>query len=157
LVSFSILHPGDDFGPPGNETSCVLRIDTAHGSILLTGDIERRAEAELARAADIGADVVVVPHHGSRTSSTAGFVETVSPQLAIVSAGHNNRWGFPLPEIRDRWEAAGARLLVTADSGAVDVRFSDSGITVSEARWRRRRYWHAGSGPVSGAGAVSAL
>lgn len=157
LVSFEILHPRDDFGPPGNETSCVLRVATAHGSILLTGDIERRAEEELIRTADIGADVVVVPHHGSRTSSTAGFVGKVAPRLAIVSAGHNNRWGFPLPEIRERWEAAGARLLVTADSGAVDVRFGDEGITVSGARWRRRRYWHADSGPFSGAGGVSAL
>jgi len=157
FVSFSILHPGEGFGPPGNETSCVLRIDTAHGSVLLTGDIERRAEAELMRTGEIAADVVIVPHHGSRTSSTAGFVEKVASRLAIVSAGHNNRWGFPLPEVRERWEAAGARLLVTADSGAVDVRFGDEGITVSEARWRRRRYWHADSGPVSGAGAVSAL
>ena len=156
-VSFSILHPGEDFGPPGNETSCVMRIDTAHGSVLLTGDIERRAEAALIRAANIGADVVVVPHHGSRTSSTAGFVEKVAPRLAIVSAGHNNRWGFPLPDVRERWEAAGARLLVTADSGAVDIRLGRAGIGVSEARWRRRRYWHAVSGPVSGAGSVSAL
>ena len=157
FVRFSILHPAKDFGPPGNETSCVLRIDTAHGSVLLTGDIERRAEAELTRTGDVGADVVIVPHHGSRTSSSAGFVERVAPRLAIVSAGHNNRWGFPLPEVRERWEAAGAHLLVTADSGAVDVRFGESGIAVSEARWRRRRYWHADPGPVSGAGGVSAL
>ncbi len=156
-VRFSILHPGDDFGPPGNETSCVFRIDTAHGSILLTGDIERRAEAALTDTADIDTDVVIVPHHGSRTSSTAAFVDKVRPRLAIVSAGHNNRWGFPLPDVRERWEAAGARLLVTADSGAIDVRFTDAGITVSEARWRRRRYWHADSAPVSGAGGVSAL
>ena len=157
FVSFTLLHPGEGFGPPGNETSCVLRIDSAHGSVLLTGDIERRAEAVLARGADIGADVVVVPHHGSRTSSTAGFVDKVAPRLAIVSAGHNNQWGFPLPEVRERWEAAGARLLVTADSGAVDVWFGEEGVAVSEARWRRRRYWHADSGPVSGAAGVSAL
>jgi len=166
-VAFSVLHPAEGFGPPGNETSCVLRIDTAYGSVLLTGDIERRAEAALVRAAntdidididiDIDVDVVVVPHHGSRTSSTAGFVERVAPQLAIVSAGHNNRWGFPLPEVRERWESAGARLLVTGDSGAVDVRLDGAGLRVSEARSRRPRYWHADSGPVSGAGRASAL
>jgi competence protein ComEC len=135
----------------------VIRIDTGHGSVLLTGDIERGAEAALVRTTDIDVDVVVVPHHGSRTSSTAGFVDKVSPRLAIVSAGHNNQWGFPVPEVRDRWVAAGARLLVTAESGAIDVRLGEEGIAVSEARWRRHRYWHADSGPVSGAGGVSAL
>jgi competence protein ComEC len=76
-VSFSILHPPVDFGPPGNETSCVLRIETAGGTVLLTGEIERRAESLLTRTEDIAAEVVVVPHHGSRTSSTARFVEQV--------------------------------------------------------------------------------
>jgi competence protein ComEC len=156
-VLFSILHPPEGFGPPGNETSCVLRIDAPGGSVLLTGDIEGRAEGLLARTTDIDTDVVVVPHHGSLTSSSASFVAGVSPELAIVSAGHNNRWGFPRAEVRDSWVAAGARLLVTGEVGAVEVRLSPGGIETRAARGRRHRYWQAEMGPVSGVGGVSAL
>jgi competence protein ComEC len=156
-VAFTILHPPEGFGPSGNETSCVLRIDAAGGSVLLTGDIERRAEGLLSRSEDIDTDVIIVPHHGSQTSSSASFVAGVSPELAIVSAGYNNRWGFPRSEVRDRWAAAGARLLVTGEVGAVDVRLGPGGIEVSAARARRHRYWQAEMGAVSGAGDVSAL
>jgi competence protein ComEC len=135
----------------------VLRIDAPGGSVLLTGDIEGRAEGLLARTTDIDTDVVVVPHHGSLTSSSASFVAGVSPELAIVSAGHNNRWGFPRAEVRDSWVAAGARLLVTGEVGAVEVRLSPGGIETRAARGRRHRYWQAEMGPVSGVGGVSAL
>jgi competence protein ComEC len=156
-VSFSILHPPVDFGPPGNETSCVLRIETAGGTVLLTGDIERRAESILTRTEDIAAEVVVVPHHGSRTSSTARFVEQVKARYAIVSAGHRNRWGFPLPEISQRWEEAGARVLVTGETGAIEVKLAAAGIELGAARDRRHRYWQAEREAFSGARGVSAL
>jgi competence protein ComEC len=156
-VSFSILHPPVAFAPEGNETSCVLRIETASGAVLLTGDIERRAEAALSRSDAIRADVVVVPHHGSLTSSSAAFVARVAPQLAIVSAGHNNRWGFPRPEVRQRWERAGAKLLFTGETGAIDVWLGAGDIEFRAARDQRRRYWQAERDPVSGALAVSAL
>ena len=88
-------------------------------------------------------DVVVVPHHGSRTSSTATFVAATRPAFALVSAGYRNRWGLPRREVVERWRAAGARVLTTADSGAIEVTFAaGSPLLAREYRQTRRRYWH---------------
>jgi competence protein ComEC len=120
-VAFEILHPPPNFGELGNESSCVLKVVTRGGSILLTGDIEARAERLLAATNVLDADVVVVPHHGSATSSSAAFVAAVRARIAVVSAAHDNRWGFPRPEVRGRWEAAGATVLVTGELGAIGI------------------------------------
>lgn len=156
-VRFTILHPPAGFGPQGNETSCVLRIDSPAGSVLLTGDIEDRAERRLAARGGIRADVVVVPHHGSSTSSTPAFVAGVAPRVAIVSAGHDNRWGFPKPGVGARWRAQGATWLVTGEDGAIDLQLGGDSITVTAWRDRRHRYWQPKRAPVSGAIDVSAL
>jgi competence protein ComEC len=156
-VAFTVLHPPAGFSPEGNESSCVLRIETAGGTVLLTGDIERRAEARLSRAAAIAADVVIVPHHGSLTSSSDAFVRAVAADVAIVSAGFNNRWGFPRAEVRERWESAGARMLVTGDEGAIDLELTGAGIEITTARAQGRRYWHAKRDGVSGASGAGAL
>ena len=103
----AVSHPASEgeFGARGNESSCVLKIDAGRSSLLVAGDIERRGEsAALAQALPLAADVVVVPHHGSATSSSPAFVAAVSADSAIVSAGFANRWGFPRPEVRERWE-----------------------------------------------------
>ncbi len=100
-VRFSILHPRADFGARGNDSSCVLKVETGASALLVTGDIERRGEsAALAQARELAADVVVVPHHGSATSSSPAFVAAVGARHAIVSAGYANRWGFPRPEVQ---------------------------------------------------------
>jgi competence protein ComEC len=156
-VRFSVLHPRSGSGLEGNDSSCVVLIETLGGRLLLTGDIERRAELLLLGDERVSADVVVVPHHGSLTSSTAGFTHAVSPRFAIVSAGFNNRWDFPRPEVRRRWLEAGATMLVTGNDGAVSVRFRDTGIEVESHRQRRQRYWQAVPAPVSGAMDGSAL
>ena len=156
-VHFSVLHPPDGSGVSGNDSSCVIRIETRSGSLLLTGDIETRAEAMLGEKSELAADVVVVPHHGSLTSSTIAFVAAVAPELAIVSVGYHNRWNFPRPEVRQRWEDVGATVLVTGDHGAIDVSFGVEGLEVSALRYLRRRYWHGKREPVSGAVDVSAL
>ena len=89
------------------------------------------------------ATVVVVPHHGSRTSSSAPFVAAARPALALVSAGYRNRWGLPRREVVERWRAAGARVLTTADSGAIEITFAAGRPPVArEYRQTRRRYWH---------------
>ena len=107
-----------------NDRSCVLRVDAAAGSALLAADIERRAEGELlARAPGrLKADVLLVPHHGSRTSSSPAFVDAVSPSLAIVSAGWRNRFRQPSPEVEARYRERGAAILRTDLHGAVRVR-----------------------------------
>jgi competence protein ComEC len=110
---------------------------------LITGDIEARAERALAaEVPGLRADVVVVPHHGSATSSTAALTATVRPSLALVSAAYGNRWGFPKPAVRAAWEDAGARVLVTSTSGAITVELEPSGSITLETL-RSRRYWRA--------------
>ena len=156
-VRFSVLHPPAGFGSIGNESSCVILMETQSGKMLLTGDIEMRAESALAGEERLAADIVIVPHHGSLTSSTVGFVAGVDPRVAIVSAGHNNRWNFPRPEVQRRWEDIGALLFVTGNHGAINVLFRADGIELSVLGNSRRRYWQANREPVSGAIDVSAL
>ncbi len=145
-VLFEVLHPPMRPGLEGNDASCVLRVSAGAHSVLLTGDIEARAERSLVRSeSSLRADVVVVPHHGSLTSSTAAFVDAVQPGVAVVSASFRNRWGFPRPAVVSRWQEAGARVLNTAADGAVRLRVcADRGVVaVSAERERRRRFWHA--------------
>jgi competence protein ComEC len=145
-VRFAFLSPGKGEDWSENEGSCVLEISNARGRVLLTGDIEARAEAHLARLeAWHVSDVIVIPHHGSRSSSSAALVDSVVPHYAIVSAGARNRWHFPNPQVVDRWCQAGAQLINTADWGAVSINFSTrSGVQPPRSyRVEHRRYWSA--------------
>lgn len=150
-VAFEILHPRTGFVPLGNESSCVLKVTAGSHVLLITGDIESRAERVLAAVPAVGADVVVVPHHGSATSSSAAFVAATAPELAIVSAGHANRWGFPRPEVRRRWAEAGAALVVTGDVGQIRFVLGAGNRLELHVQRERRRYWRAGAAPVPGA------
>jgi competence protein ComEC len=141
-VGFAVLHPDSEIGARGNDSSCVLKVSARGGALLVTGDIERRGENSLA-GQPLFADVVVVPHHGSATSSSPSFVAAVGADHAIVSAGFANRWGFPRAEVRDRWQRAGAAMLVTGEAGAVTVELGAAGIAVSAQRDGRHRYWQA--------------
>ncbi|MDN5937602.1 MAG: DNA internalization-related competence protein ComEC/Rec2 [Salinisphaera sp.] len=146
-VAFAMLNPADGEGGQisENNASCVLRIAGAGGSALLSGDIEAEAEqALLARSpAALAADLLVVPHHGSASSSTAAFVHAVAPTYAVVSAGWHNRWGFPRAPVVARYRAIGARLLNTALLGAIRVDFAPDGapITVQARRREAGRFW----------------
>jgi competence protein ComEC len=122
----------------------VLRIEALRGSALLTGDISGVAEsALLARhGADLKADVLVVPHHGSATSSTQAFVDAVSPRYAVFSMGYRNRFGHPRAEVVERYRAAGSDRVKIDSTGAFTVRFEEAGISASADRDARRRYWH---------------
>ncbi len=143
-VVFEMLHPASA-RLRGNEGSCVLSVRGSGGSLLLTGDIEFWGESSLlAGPAALAHDIVQVPHHGSRTSSSPGFVRATAAAYALVSVGHANRWGLPRPEVVARWEAAGAELLSTAQLGAVELRVSPEGEIEVGMGWRerRRRFWH---------------
>lgn len=143
-VEFRILHPRPGTPYRGNASSCVLRIGTAHGAILLAGDIDAASEAVLlADAIALRAALVVVPHHGSAGSSSPAWVEAVAPRLAIVSAGHGNRFGHPRAEVVARWQAAGAEVLGTAGSGAVRAWLGGDGLHVREQRVFQPRWWDA--------------
>ena len=144
-VSFAIVHPPRAHGYAGNDASCVLRVSAEGGSALLPGDIERAAETALAAAGTIEAAIVIVPHHGSATSSTASFVAAVRARYAHVPAGYRNRWGFPRPDVAARWRQAGARLLTSAGSGAITHEISARrGVSAPrEHRSEARKYWTA--------------
>lgn len=156
-VRFEVLHPPAGFGPRGNESSCVLKVTALHGSMLLTGDIEARGERALADTGALAADVVIVPHHGSATSSSRDFVEAVAPRFAIVSAGFDNRWGFPKDEVRRRWQDLGASVLVTGDEGAIGLRLGAGDWEPRLERRARPRYWRAETPPSSGTPTGGAL
>ncbi|MGV8940134.1 MAG: DNA internalization-related competence protein ComEC/Rec2 [Lysobacter sp.] len=148
-VTFRFLHPPPYFPYLGNEASCVLRIETAHGSALLTGDIGEVIERDLIRRSfadpesGIAADVVLVAHHGSAGASDAGFIAATAARYALVSSGHGNRFGHPRPEVLDRWRAGGAQTLDTADDGALKVRFAAGGVVVETRRRSHPRLWDA--------------
>ena len=148
-VRFELLHPTRDSYAvekiKSNDRSCVLKIATAAGSVLLTGDIEARSEREmLGRAPDaLRAEVLVAPHHSSRTSSTVEFIAAVQAQWAIIPVGYRNRFGHPQEAVVERYRAGGAQMLRTDRAGAVLVRIDGAGIAGEPYRGLRRRYWYA--------------
>lgn len=130
--------------PAGNDRSCVLLVEGRGGRLLLSGDISGRVEPAAAAAVGDGAPLVlVVPHHGSRTSSTAAFIDALHPALALVSAGWRSRFGHPHPSVVARYAQAGVPLVNTAEAGAVRVEFPAGGPPRVAARERERqhRYW----------------
>ena len=141
-VRFELLHPAAAT-PPGrrNNLSCVLRIAAGSQSVMLTGDIERVAEAEmLGEGRAMQSQVLLVPHHGSRSSSTAQFIAAVAPRWAIVPVGYRSRFGHPNAEVLERYRAAGVQLLRTDLQGAIAVKMGAE-ITLETERHRRGRYW----------------
>lgn len=121
-VEIDVLWPpysGSD-APSRNNDSVVLRVRFGERTILMTGDIEKAAE-ELLNKTLVQADVVKVPHHGSRTSSTEAFVSVVRPRVAVISVGQTSMFGHPHPEVVDRWKAIGAEVLTTGRSGMITV------------------------------------
>jgi competence protein ComEC len=144
-VAFRVLHPVADARHSGNDASCVLLVEAGNARLLLTGDIESGVERELAGRGGAGkVDVAIVPHHGSRTSSSIEFVNTLSADVALVSAGYRNRWGMPHPAVVRRWQDSGATVLETARDGAVGLRVCDrAGIVwLTRHRAQSRRLWH---------------
>ncbi len=147
-VRYRILHPRPGGGGSGNNASCVLLVSAGAYSVLMTGDIEADAEREMLQRGLPGAvDVVVVPHHGSLTSSSTPFVDATSPLIAVVSAGFGNRWGQPREAVVARWLASGADVINTATAGAVSLRLCAREGLIERRRDRqtRRRFWREGA------------
>ena len=144
-VRIRVLHPSAWFPYLGNEASCVLRIETAHGNALLTGDIGHLVEAKLLREdpASLRNDVVLVPHHGSAGSSDDAFVAATGARLAVVSSGAGNRFGHPRAPVVRRWCQAGAEVVDTARAGAIRIWLGGGGLQVQERRAAHPRLWDA--------------
>lgn len=147
-VDFDLLHPPparyDDPRVKANDLSCVLRVRTAGARVLLAGDVEARSEAWLL-ATDrdaLRADAIVVPHHGSRTSSTRAFVAAVDPVLAVIASGYRNRFGHPRSEVVARYVGRGAAIARTDRDGAVAFDAGADGLSaVARTRAADARYW----------------
>jgi len=121
-VHLGVLWPADDapVKTASNDDSLVMRLEDGQQTMLLTGDIENRSERALAKDGDpLSADFLKVPHHGSKTSSTQGFLDAVHPRLAVISVGEDNGFGQPNAEVLDRIQQEGARLYRTDRDGAV--------------------------------------
>jgi competence protein ComEC len=147
-VDFSVLHPDKRRYRKGNNASCVIRIEARGGRrILLTGDIEAEPERRLLQSSRdrLPVDVLVVPHHGSLTSSSPAFVETVRPDYALFPTGYRNRFRFPREPVVDRYRKAGSVLLDTALQGAITVRLPSGGLPPEAESFRcsHRHYWRA--------------
>ncbi len=139
-VGFRWLHPGDVQYERDNDSSCVLLVSAGGHTALLTGDIEAAAERDLVRAGALSpVDIVVVPHHGSRTSSTQDFVAVLRPRWAVYAVGYRNRWNFPVPRVVERWEHAGARSIRTSGGGAITFELEPGRILSPPAEYRRER------------------
>jgi competence protein ComEC len=144
-VLFQVLHPrAVDYSLPTtpNALSCVLRIQSASGRVaLLVGDIEAEQERALVlREPDLRADWLLVPHHGSLTSSSAAFLEAVRPRVAVVQAGYRNRFGHPRPEVVARYEAWNVRWVQTPQCGAVTWQSHQPELVQCE-REVQKNYW----------------
>ena len=153
-VHFAVLHPrAEDYARSDlkpNAMSCVLRVaDAAGRSLLLTGDIEAEQEQRLVAtdAAALRSRVLVVPHHGSKTSSTPAFLDAVAPHIAVVQAGYRNRFGHPAPPVLARYTEHGIPVRRTDACGAWSWRPREEGDSPTCERDAAARYWHHRSAP----------
>ncbi len=144
-VLFELLHPPQLAGRGrGNNDSCVLRVSAGGRSLLLTGDIEQEAERELLAANDsnLHAEILVAPHHGSKTSSSVAFIEAVMPRWVLLPLGYRNRYGFPHEVVSERYRQHGVIMLSSRDSGAISMLLGQEPPVPVEYRKAARRYWH---------------
>lgn len=152
-VEFRLLHPTEHWPYEGNNGSCVLQISNQHHSILLTGDIESISEFRLRKeqGAALRSDILVIPHHGSLTSSTPAFIRAVAPRLALVSTGYQNRFGFPKSKVLERYADQGIKVMNTADYGAIRIQLpgNDQSPEVEAYLNRHRSYWYSARKPPS--------
>ncbi|RZL68237.1 MAG: DNA internalization-related competence protein ComEC/Rec2 [Variovorax sp.] len=145
-VDFEVLHPSAadyDSATKPNAISCVLRIGNGRAAALLAGDIEKEQEAALvARATDrLAVDFLLAPHHGSKTSSSAAFLDAVKPRLALAQTGYRNRFGHPAEEVLQRYRIRDIRVIDSPHCGAMRWHSTTPGNALCQ-RAAARRYWH---------------
>lgn len=144
-VAFRVLHPtGDD---TGNDASCVLQVRTSAGIVaLLPGDISHRVERSLVRAhgGELRSDLLLVPHHGSDSSSSPAFIDAVAPREAVFTVGYRNRYGLPDADVVQRYLFAGAAVRVTSQTGALVFELDDRLRLRSRYRRVAGRYFRDG-------------
>ena len=130
-----------------NDNSCVINISDGKYSVLLTGDISRKVEKSLIANTDIAtklqADVIIAPHHGSKTSSSSRFIEAVSPDAVIFSAGFLNRWHMPNQAVLTRYQEFNVTSYSTAKHGMIQIKIAQQGLEIESYREHIYPYWFA--------------
>ena len=123
----------------------MLKITSPHGAVLLPADIEKPSEQELLKRASerLQADVLVAPHHGSKTSSTEIFLHQVQPKTVIFTVGYRNPFGHPKAEIVERYKIQSSKIYRSVLDGALTLDFDSSGVTAQPYRSEHRRYWQS--------------
>lgn len=142
-VYFKMLAPGATPFGGENDNSCVLQISNAKHRLLLTGDIQQAAEQWLVEryGAALASSVLVAPHHGSKTSSSIGFLRQVQPEWVLIPAGYKNRFGFPHASVTRRYNALNIKSFNTAEAGAISLRTRGADLEIELARKRFKKYW----------------
>lgn len=142
-VVFTILSPAGQMTSE-NDNSCVLHIKSLHGTALLTGDIEADAESWLVKtySDNLKADVLIAPHHGSKTSSTDGFLQAVHPKTILIPAGYRSQFGHPHADVLARYRDINAQWLNSADSGAITVSVQNGAWQIQALRQTDSHYWN---------------
>ena len=143
-VKFTVLAPSESLFASENNNSCVLKITNQQGSVLLTGDIEAQAESWLVQqyGEALKAELLIAPHHGSKTSSTMSFLDTVKPVDVFIPAGYRNRFGHPHRSVLARYHDINAHWFNTADSGAIIASFKNPVMSVATWRDINGKYWN---------------
>jgi competence protein ComEC len=144
-VNFEILSPTKSRFSSKNNNSCVLKIESIYGSALLTGDIEAGAERSLVKRVsdNLKSDVLIAPHHGSKTSSTWNFLQKVDPQWILIPVGYKNRFNHPHPQVLKRYQQQGYQWFSTAKGGALQVFMTQKGQKLMSYRDKFGKYWNA--------------
>ncbi len=144
-VRFTVLAPQPQDFVADNDNSCVLKIQSRHGALLLTGDIEAAAESWLVETygEQLKANVLIAPHHGSKTSSTPAFLSAVQPETVLIPAGYRNQFGFPHPVVVQRYQEIKAKWLNVSDSGALDIQVKENAWLVRGQRETAGKYWNS--------------
>ncbi len=143
-VKFELLNPPLGLKGNDNNLSCVLKVTGQHHSILLTGDIERETEQRLIQhyGQNLHSDILIAPHHGSKTSSTEEFIQAVRPEIVLFPASYLNRYHFPAQSVINRYQAIGAKQYSTAHHGALTLlSTSDENIEITRQRQDKRKIW----------------
>ncbi|MDD1636663.1 MAG: DNA internalization-related competence protein ComEC/Rec2, partial [Methylococcaceae bacterium] len=142
-VRFTILSPQHAFVSE-NDNSCVLKIQSEQGALLLTGDIEALAESWLVETYgnNLKASVLIAPHHGSNSSSTLKFLQAIQPEYVLIPAGYRNQFGHPHRDVLARYNQIKTKWLSSADSGAITIGVRDGSWVVQSIRDTESKYWN---------------
>ncbi len=145
-VDFFVLHPVQQrYYKKRNDRSCVLMVRAGKHKVLLTGDIESKAEQQLIAnySSHLQADILLVPHHGSKTSSSEEFIHTVNPKYALIPVGYKNQYGHPKEQVLQRYTEHGVQILSTELDGAISFKLGQERDLVADSYRRHyKMFWN---------------